>query len=68
LRRAQAVKLPKAQHVSSYRSAHCAGHDHDDTGALTRIQSVVIFGSIGGGLIACALGSFIYDIWQVVGR
>jgi hypothetical protein len=57
-----------AHRTGTHCTAHCAGHVHDDTGALTRIQSVVIFGSIGGGLIACALGSFIYDIWQVVGR
>jgi len=35
-------------------------------GALTRIQSAVIFGSIGSGLLACALGAFIYDIVTVV--
>jgi|AmaraimetFIIA100_FD_contig_81_2981425_length_1180_multi_3_in_0_out_0_2 hypothetical protein len=35
-------------------------------GALTRIQSAVIFGSIGSGLLACALGAFIYDIVAVV--
>ena len=29
---------------------------------LTRIQSAVIFGSIGSGLLACALGSFIFDV------
>jgi hypothetical protein len=41
---------------------HIAPHD----GALTRIQSAVIFGSIGSGLLACALGAFIYDIVTVV--
>jgi len=30
--------------------------------ALARIQSAVIFGSIGSGLLACALGSIVYDI------
>jgi hypothetical protein len=29
---------------------------------LSRIESVVIFGSIGSGLLACALGSFIFDL------
>ena len=35
---------------------------HLDTPALARIQSAVIFGSIGSGLLACALGSIVYDI------
>jgi hypothetical protein len=30
--------------------------------AFARIQSAVIFGSIGSGLLACALGSIVYDI------
>jgi hypothetical protein len=33
-----------------------------DTGTLARIESVVIFGSIGSGLLACALGAFIFDV------
>ena len=36
--------------------------DKPDTGALSRIETVVIFGSIGSGLLACALGSFIFDV------
>ncbi|MBO0717035.1 MAG: hypothetical protein J2P55_06845 [Rhizobiales bacterium] len=36
--------------------------DKADTGTLTRIESMVIFGSIGSGLLACALGAFIFDI------
>jgi hypothetical protein len=40
--------------------AHPAEKAHTDT--LTRIQSAVIFGSIGSGLLACALGSFIFDL------
>jgi hypothetical protein len=47
--------------------AHLAGKVHLDkvhldTPTLARIQSAVIFGSIGSGLLACALGAFIYDI------
>jgi uncharacterized membrane protein len=45
--------------------AHPAENAHHD-GALTRIQSAVIFGSISSGLLACALGAFIYDIVAVV--
>jgi len=33
-----------------------------DTGTLARIESVVIFGSIGSALLACALGAFIFDV------
>jgi hypothetical protein len=40
--------------------------DKADRTTLTRIESVVIFGSIGSGLLACALGAFIYDIGRAV--
>jgi len=43
-----------------FDAAHPA--DKADSTTLTRIESVVIFGSIGSGLLACALGSFIFDI------
>ncbi len=46
--------------------AHLADKAHLDRHTLTRIQSAVIFGSIGSGLLACALGAFVYDMWQVV--
>jgi hypothetical protein len=51
----------------AHRMAHLAGKVHLDkvhldTPTLARIQSAVIFGSIGSGLLACALGAFIYDI------
>jgi hypothetical protein len=36
--------------------------DKADGTTLSRIESVVIFGSIGSGLLACALGSFIFDL------
>ena len=39
---------------------------HLDQTTLTRIESAVIFGSIGSGLLACALGAFIYDIGRAV--
>ena len=50
----------------AHRMAHLADKAHLDSGTLTRIQSAVIFGSIGSGLLACALVAFIYDMWQVV--
>ena len=37
-----------------------------DNGRLTRIQSAVIVGSIGSGLLACALGAFIFDLGRAV--
>jgi uncharacterized membrane protein len=52
-------------HRIAHRLAHPAENAHHD-GALTRIQSAVIFGSISSGLLACALGAFIYDIVTVV--
>jgi hypothetical protein len=48
--------------TADHNGAPNGGHD----GALTRIQSVVIVGSIGSGLLACALGAFLYDIVAVV--
>jgi hypothetical protein len=42
--------------------AHQADKARLDSDTLTRIQSAVIFGSIGSGLLACALGSFIFDV------
>ncbi len=44
--------------------AHLAGEA--DSSTLTRIESVVIFGSIGSGLLACALGAFIFDIGRAL--
>ena len=49
-----------AQRKVHFEVAHL--DDKADTGALSRIETVVIFGSIGSGLLACALGSFIFDV------
>jgi hypothetical protein len=47
----------------AHRMVHLAGKiPHLGTAALARIQSAVIFGTIGSGLLACALGSIVYDI------
>jgi len=46
--------------------AHFADRVHVDRVNLTRIQSAVIFGSIGSGLLACALGAFIFDLGRAV--
>jgi hypothetical protein len=39
---------------------------HVDSGTLTRIESAVIIASIGSGLLACALGAFIFDLGRAV--
>jgi uncharacterized membrane protein len=47
----------------AHRKVHFeVAHLDDKAGALSRIETVVIFGSIGSGLLACALGSFIFDV------
>jgi hypothetical protein len=46
--------------------AHFADKAHRDSRTLTRIQSAVIVGSIGSGLLACALGSFIFDLGRAL--
>ena len=46
--------------------APVAGRAHLNTSVLTRIQSALIFGSISSGLLACALGAFVYDIGRAV--
>ena len=50
----------------AHRMAHLADRAHLDSHTLTRIQSAVIFGSIGSGLLACALGSFIFDLGRAL--
>ena len=49
-----------AHRMAHIGAAHVAGEAPNSM--LTRIQSAVIFGSIGSGLLACALGSFIFDL------
>jgi hypothetical protein len=49
-----------------FDAAHLADKVHVDRNTLTKIQSAVIFGSIGSGLLACALGAFIFDVGRAV--
>ena len=49
-----------ARRTVHFDVAHPA--DKAEGTTLSRIESVVIFGSIGSGLLACALGSFIFDL------
>ena len=46
----------------AHRMAHFADKAHLDRHTLARVNSAVMLGLIGGGLVACALGAFIYDI------
>jgi uncharacterized membrane protein len=46
----------------AHRIAHFADKAHLDSRTVARIQSAVIFGSISSGLLACALGAFIFDL------
>jgi hypothetical protein len=50
----------------AHRMAYFVDRIHFESGTLTRIQSAVIFGSIGSGLLACALGAFIFDLGRAV--
>jgi uncharacterized membrane protein len=50
----------------THRIAHFADRAHLDSRTISRVQSAVIFGSISSGLLACALGAFIYDLGRVV--
>jgi hypothetical protein len=47
-------------------AAHLADTVHGEHNTLTRIQSAVIFGSIDSGLLACALGAFVFDVGRAV--
>jgi hypothetical protein len=35
---------------------------HFDRNTLDRVESAIMLGLIGSGLMACAIGAFIYDI------
>jgi hypothetical protein len=45
----------------AHRIAHLADKAQDSH-TLSRINSAIIFGLIGGGLLACVLGALVYDI------
>jgi hypothetical protein len=49
-----------------FEVGHLVDRVHVDRGTLTSIQSAVIVGSIGSGLLACALGAFIFDLGRAV--
>ncbi len=46
--------------------AHLAEKAHFDRHRLARVNSAIIFGLIGGGLLVCALGAFVYDVGRML--
>jgi hypothetical protein len=48
-----------------HRIADFADKAHIDLVLLGRINSAVIMGLVGGGLVACAVGATLYDLAQL---
>jgi hypothetical protein len=49
-----------------HRMAHLADKAHLDRHTLGRVNSALMLGLIGGGLLACALGAFVYDLERFI--
>lgn len=45
--------------------AQLADRTHFDKHALARVNSAIMLGLIGGGLVACVLGAAIYDLGRL---
>ena len=52
----------------AHRLAHFADKAHIDRDLVARVNSAVILGLIGGGLVACAAGAALYDIGRLLRR
>jgi hypothetical protein len=48
--------------MAAHRMAHLADKAHFDRATLARVNSALMLGVIGSGLLACATGAFIYDV------
>ena len=46
----------------AHRMAHLADKAHLDRETLARVHSAVMLRVIGSGLLACAIGAFVYDV------
>ena len=46
----------------AHRMAHLADKAHFDRATLARVNSAFMLGVIGSGLVACAIGAFLYDV------
>ena len=42
--------------------AHLVIKAHVDRDTLARVNSAIMLGLIGGGLVVCALGAVVYDV------
>jgi hypothetical protein len=46
--------------------AHCLGKIHGfDRHTLARVNSAIMLGLVGSGLLACAIGAFAYDVGRL---
>lgn len=46
--------------------AHLADKTHFDRHTLARVNSAIMLGLIGGGLLVCVLGAVIYDVGRLL--
>jgi hypothetical protein len=46
--------------------AHLADKTHFDRHTLARVNSAIMLGLIGGGLLVCVLGAVIYDFSRLL--
>jgi len=46
--------------------AHLIIKAHCDRDTLARVNSAIMLGLIGGGLVVCALGALVYDVERLV--
>jgi hypothetical protein len=46
--------------------AHCLGKIYGiDRHLLARVNSAIMLGLVGSGLLACAIGAFVYDVGRL---
>lgn len=49
----------------AHRMAHLVDKAHLDRQTLGRLNTAIMLGVIGSGLMACALGAIVYDIGRL---
>jgi hypothetical protein len=49
----------------AHRVAHLSDKAHFDRATLARLNSAVILGLIGSGLVACAAGAVVFDVGRL---
>ncbi len=45
---------------------HLADKTHFDKHTLARVNSAIMFGLIGGGLLVCVVGAIVYDLGRLL--